>query len=159
MSGQPLPSDVKKALDLLRGDLARRWSVNDLARLCRIPRRTLEKHFRRFVGRAPMEFLRTMRLDQARRSLLRAAPGTNVTGVATECGLAHLGRFAVAYRNRFGESPSATLKYRRIPLSTKSTPFRWRRARSVPHLRYCRSFQPGRGQIVRATSARKLLPR
>src|SRR5260370_16324196 len=63
MSGQPLPSDVEEALDLLRGALARRWSVNDLARLCRIPGRTLEKHFRRFVGRAPMEFLRTMRLD------------------------------------------------------------------------------------------------
>src|SRR5271170_2666104 len=50
MLAQPLPHDVKKAIDLLRGDLARAWRIGDLARRCDVPRRTLEKHFRRFVG-------------------------------------------------------------------------------------------------------------
>ena len=116
MPRQPLSHDVKKAIDLMRGDLARRWTVKDLARLCEVRRRTLEKHFRRFAGCAPLKFLRTARLDQARRQLIAAAPGTNVTAVATQCGLTHLGRFAVTYRERYGESPSDTLRYRRIPL-------------------------------------------
>jgi AraC-like DNA-binding protein len=124
MPGRPLPRDVKKAIDLLRGDLGRLWRVDELARLCEVPRRTLEKHFRRFVGCALLEFLRTERLDQARRKLLRASPRTSVTGVATDCGLSHFGRFALAYRDRYGESPSDTLRWRRIPVTVKAASFR-----------------------------------
>lgn len=115
MSDRPLPRDVKRAIDLLRGDIGRPWRVDDVARSCEVPRRTLEKHFRRFVGCAPLEFLRAERLSQVRRRLLRGAPDANVTVVATDCGLTHLGRFAAAYRNRYGESPSDTLRVRRLP--------------------------------------------
>ncbi|HTZ77742.1 MAG TPA: helix-turn-helix domain-containing protein [Stellaceae bacterium] len=111
---QPLPRDVKKAVDLLRADLGRGWKVDDLARLCQIPRRTLEKHFRRFIGLAPLEFLQAERFDEARRRLLRAPPGTSVTQVAIGCGFNHLGRFALTYRHRHGENPSDTLRRRRV---------------------------------------------
>src|ERR1700678_804265 len=114
MSVQPLPRDVKKAIELLRADLGRGWNVGDLARLCQVPRRTLEKHFKRFVGFSPLEFLRAERFDEARRRLLKAPPGVSVTKVATDCGLNHLGRFALAYHERHGESPSDTLRRRRI---------------------------------------------
>ena len=124
MLAQPLPHDVKKAINLLRGDLARPWRIGDLARRCDVPRRTLEKHFRRFVGCAPLEFLRTERLDQARRKLLKAPPGASVTEIAADCGLNHFGRFAVVYRDRYGESPSETLRWRRVPASARSAPFR-----------------------------------
>lgn len=119
MPAQQLPRDVKKAITLLTGDLARPWRIGDLARRCGVPRRTLEKHFRRFVGCAPLEFLRTERLDQARRKLLRARPGTNVMEIAADCGLNHFGRFALAYRERYGESPSQTLKWRRAAAPSK----------------------------------------
>ncbi len=124
MPHQVLPNDVKKAIDLVRGNLARRWTVDDLARLCDVRRRTMERHFRRFAGCTPLEFLRTARLDQARRRLIAAAPGASVTSVATQCGLTHLGRFAVTYRERFGESPSDTLRYRRIPTRLNPLSFR-----------------------------------
>jgi AraC-like DNA-binding protein len=124
MCAQPFSRDVKKAIDLLRADLGRGWNVGDLARLCQVPRRTLEKHFKRFVGLSPLEFLRTERFDEARRRLLKAPPGVSVTKVATDCGLNHLGRFALAYHERHGESPSDTLRRRRIALAKTSFPVR-----------------------------------
>lgn len=54
-----------------------------------------------------------------------AAPGDlTVTEVAHHCGFVHTGRFAIAYRRAFGESPSTTLRRnprhsRRPPLPTR----------------------------------------
>ena len=62
------------------------------------------------VSYTPMEFLRHVRMRLARQRLLHARPGDSVTGIATRCGFAHLGRFAVDYKRRFGESPSETLE-------------------------------------------------
>jgi AraC-like DNA-binding protein/tetratricopeptide (TPR) repeat protein len=134
MHAQPHPRDVRKAINLLRGDLARPWRIEDLARLCDVPRRTLEKHFRRFVGCAPLEFLRSERLDQARLRLLRAPPDASVMKIAAECGLNHFGRFAVVYRERHGERPSETLRCRRVPESVRSVPSRLTASSERPRL-------------------------
>ena len=124
MPAPPLPRDVKRAIDFLRGHLERPWKIDELARRCELPRRTLEKHFRRFVGCAPLEFLHGERLGQARRKLLMAPNGTTVAEIAANCGFNHLGRFALAYRDRYGERPSDTLKWRRISVPAVTTPLR-----------------------------------
>jgi hypothetical protein len=54
-----LPRNLKKAVDLLQNDPARSWTVAALAVSCDIPRRTLEKHFRRHLHQTPVEYLRT----------------------------------------------------------------------------------------------------
>lgn len=72
--------------------------------------RTLQGAFRRVLGSSPNEYLRNVRLDRVRVGLLAADPTDSTVGdVATVWGFAHLGRFAGAYRARFGESPSETL--------------------------------------------------
>src|SRR5690348_1213463 len=107
---QPLPRDVQTALELLRANPAREGSIDELAAAVGVKRRTLEKHFRKFLCRTPVEVRRDLRLERARRDLLRAQSGVTVTEVALHCGFNHLGRFAALYRALFGESPSATLE-------------------------------------------------
>jgi TolB-like protein len=111
-----LPRDVKKALELLKADPARARTIDGLAAECGVARRTLEKHFRRFLGRTPSETVCELRLDRVRRELLRARPETKVGDIAVRAGITHLGRLAAAYEKRYGEKPSATLQRRRQTL-------------------------------------------
>jgi AraC-like DNA-binding protein len=108
-----VPGDVKKAIELLRAQPERRLSIGKLAASCGVAPRTLQKHFKQFVGKTPAELRFEARLDRARRELLRAKPNVSVSDVAASCGIRHLGRFATHYRERFGETPSATLRRRR----------------------------------------------
>jgi AraC-like DNA-binding protein len=55
-------------------------------------------------------YLKTVRLNAAYRSLDASHTGhSTVAAIALQHGFTHLGRFSVAFRERFGESPSATL--------------------------------------------------
>ena len=59
-----------------------------------------------------MRYVREARLDRVRNELRRSGGEANVTSVASQWGFTHLGRFAVDYRHRFGESPSQTARRR-----------------------------------------------
>jgi TolB-like protein len=114
-----LPRDVRKALDLIAKEPARSRSVGELAAACGVARRTLEKHFMRFVGQTPRQVLRKVRLERVRYALLCARPQERVGDIAFRCGVQHLGRFAAEYRLCYGETPSATLRYRRRAHATQ----------------------------------------
>jgi AraC-like DNA-binding protein/tetratricopeptide (TPR) repeat protein len=107
-----IPGDVKKAIELLRAQPERRLSIGKLAASCGVAPRTLQKHFKQFVGKTPAELRFEARMDRARRELLRAKPNVSVADIAASCGIKHLGRFATHYRKRFGEKPSSTLRRR-----------------------------------------------
>jgi TolB-like protein len=117
-----LPRNLRKAIDLLQTKPARPWTIGALAASCDTPRRTLEKHFRRHVHQTPVEFLRTIRLDWSSNKLLRAAPRATVTEIALQCGFNHFGRFAAWYRERYGESPLATLKRSQSAAARSTSP-------------------------------------
>ena len=117
-----LPHDVRKALDLLEADPGRELSVKALAAACGVAPRTLQKHFRHFIGRTPHEVQWTLRMERARRDLLAGPPDASVTDIALRWGFRHLGRFAVLYRRHYDESPSATLRHRRSVLGRERIP-------------------------------------
>lgn len=105
-----LPRDLVRALDWLRGHLDEPIQVDDLAQAAGVSPRTLERHFREFLGTTPLGWVRSARLALARRKLLQPGPEDSVTGIALSSGFQQLGRFATRYRQHFGELPSQTLR-------------------------------------------------
>lgn len=85
-------------------------TIEALCAVAAVSERTLFAGFKRYRGVTPMQFLRTVRLERVRLDLLRARPGETVTDIASRWGFYQFGRFAGIYRQRFGESPSTTLR-------------------------------------------------
>jgi AraC-like DNA-binding protein len=86
-------------------------SLADLCAETGVAGRTLNLACEEFLGQSAMRYARGRRLDHARQCLLMADPAaTSVTDVAMRYGFWELGRFAQAYRLRFGERPSETLR-------------------------------------------------
>jgi len=106
------PRDIKRALDYMHANLDGPLSIEGIVATVGVAGRTLFKHFQDTYGVSPMRYARNLRFERARRALLSATDGTSITDIATRCGFSHLGRFAVEYRLRFGESPSKTLRKR-----------------------------------------------
>jgi AraC-like DNA-binding protein len=107
------PRDVKRAIDFIEANLDAPITLADIVQAAHVPGRTLFKHFEDFRGISPMSYLRNARFERVRQALRRADPSERVTDIALQWGFGHMGRFAVQYRKRFGESPSETLRKRR----------------------------------------------
>lgn len=76
-----------------------------------VAERTLRAACEEHLGMGPIRYLSLRRMHLVRRALLRADPLTaTVTRLATDHGFWELGRFSVAYKTLFGESPSESLR-------------------------------------------------
>lgn len=88
-----------------------RTTVTEICQALGVGRRTLEYAFRDVLGTSPKAYFIQCALEAAHHKLQTSTPGDRtVTDVATEFGFWHLGRFSVAYRVAFGETPSETLR-------------------------------------------------
>lgn len=103
------PRDLRRAIDYMDVNVAAPITIADIAEASGVAGRTLFQYFRDFRGTSPMRYLRDVRFERVRHSLRRAQPEEGVAEVARRWGFSHMGRFAVEYRKRFGESPSDTL--------------------------------------------------
>lgn len=87
------------------------FSLADLCAAVGAAERTLHLACQEFYGMGPMQYVRQHRLDRVHAALLMAEPlHDTVAAIAMRYGFWELGRFAGAYRARFGEPPSATLR-------------------------------------------------
>ena len=82
-------------------------TIADIADAAGLSVRGVQAAFRRHHGITPLAYLRHIRLLLAREQL-QSASELSVADVARWAGFAHLGRFAAAYRDEFGELPRQT---------------------------------------------------
>ncbi|MET9435358.1 AraC family transcriptional regulator [Streptomyces sp. NPDC006551] len=109
--GPPRPAPVKRAMDAVRARPEHPFTTTELAGLAKVSVRRLQESFREYVGMSPMAYVREVRLDRVHEELRAADPGElGVSEVAWRWGFTHQGRFAGWYRERFGETPSQTLR-------------------------------------------------
>jgi AraC-like DNA-binding protein len=106
----PGPAHIHRACELIRAKAMEPVRVAEIARELGVTTRCLQSGFRKHLATTPHQFLRDCRLDLAHHMLGAALAGQSTTSIAYDCGFGHLGAFAQAYRIRFGESPSQTLR-------------------------------------------------
>lgn len=99
---------MKRVIEAIEAAPERAWSLGDMARQAGVSGRRLQQGFHEHVGMTPIAYLRRVRLERAHRDLLEG--GSSVADTAYRWGFNNLGRFARAYRERFGEAPSETLR-------------------------------------------------
>lgn len=107
---------VRKVEAYLEANAARPVDMQSVARETGCSMRSIHRAFRTYRDYSPMQYLAEVRMQLVHQRLMAAMPTDSVTGIAMECGFAHLGRFAARYRSRFGENPSTTIQ--RSPVRT-----------------------------------------
>ncbi|WP_082973239.1 AraC family transcriptional regulator [Mycobacterium sp. E2327] len=112
LAGDPsLPETLKEAVAFIHRHAAGDVSINDIAGAVHLTPRAVQYLFRRQLDTTPTEYMRRVRLHRAHQELLAGErAGTTVTEIAQRWGFAHTGRFAVLYRQTYGQSPHTTLK-------------------------------------------------
>ncbi len=104
-------SVMRRLEQMLEANLDRPLYLTDVCTTIGVSERVLRLHCMEHLGMGPHRYLWLRRMNLVRRALTRSEPNvTTVTTIANDHGFAELGRFAVGYRNLFGESPSATLR-------------------------------------------------
>lgn len=103
------PWQVRRAESHIEAHWDQPISIEDLVAVTGASARSLFRTFQQSRGCSPLDFARRLRLENARRLLAEAEPGTTVTGVALACGFGDSARFSNDFVRAFGERPSALL--------------------------------------------------
>ncbi|MBL8847444.1 MAG: helix-turn-helix domain-containing protein [Hyphomicrobium zavarzinii] len=98
---------VRDARDLVTESPDGYTSVEELCRTLGVSRRALQQSFQETLGLKPSAYLRSLRMNGARRAIKQA---NSVAEAATLWGFWHFGRFARDYKVMFGELPSEAFR-------------------------------------------------
>jgi len=102
---------VKIAEDYALAYASDRLYLTDLCQATGVSERSLEYAFKGITGMTPTAYLTRVRLHRVRKALQAATrASTTVSAEALNQGFWHFGEFSRAYRDCFGELPSATLR-------------------------------------------------
>ena len=107
---QALPQALRRARDWLAAHAADPLDLVQLAGAAGIGIRALQLGFQRHFGMSISQMLLNLRLAELNARLAAAPPDTRIIDIAFDLGFSHVIRMAGAYRQKFGETPSATLR-------------------------------------------------
>jgi AraC-like DNA-binding protein len=92
------------ARKILRESLASAPNLSELATAVGTNTRRLNEAFKHCAGATVFDYLRELRLSEARRLLAESA--LPVQQIASHCGYSNQANFSTAFRERFGLTPS-----------------------------------------------------
>ncbi|OII01411.1 hypothetical protein BIU95_06915 [Curtobacterium sp. MCBA15_007] len=102
---------LRAAVEYIHAHAAERVVVQDIADAAGLSIRGVQDAFHRSLDRAPLSYLREVRLTRVHEELRTLDPGTTrISDVARRWGFSHMGRFSAAYADCFGEYPRQTLR-------------------------------------------------
>lgn len=103
---------LRQAVKCMESHLGEEISIPEIVKYVGTSVRTLQKAFRQELGTTPLTFLRDLRLQRIHDELEDSDPSLqiSISQVARRWGMTHQGRFAAAYRARYGETPTQTLQ-------------------------------------------------
>ena len=105
------PYYVRRAEEYIHAHAGEQVSIADVAEHAGVSISALYSGFKNFRDTSPAALLKSIRLQRVRAELLEGASrDETVTGVAMRWGFTHLGHFTAAYKHKFGEAPSQTLR-------------------------------------------------
>ena len=104
---------LRKALASMHGEIARTWTVEELAHAAGMSRTAFAQLFRRVVGKSPMEYLSSWRMTVAAKKLWDREE--TVSSVAAAVGYDSESAFSAAFKRHWGSSPR---EHRRSKRST-----------------------------------------
>ena len=97
-------------------------SVFELCERLQVSRRTVQNSFRAVAETTPLNYLRCVRLNGVRRSLMSTqAAGLSIGDAAAQWGFYHLSHFAAEYHALFAELPSQTSRATLAPCAIRGT--------------------------------------
>jgi AraC-like DNA-binding protein len=105
------PILLRRAMEYMDANATNDIGLADIAEAVHVTPRSVQYMFRRHLETTPLQYLRRLRLHYAHQELLASdRMHSTVTEIAARWGFAHTGRFAVLYRQTYGQSPHSTLR-------------------------------------------------
>jgi transcriptional regulator GlxA family with amidase domain len=99
------------AIEFIDANAENDISLADVGEAVHVTPRAVQYMFRRNLDMTPMQYLRRLRLHHAHQELVAGdRMRETVTEIAARWGFMHTGRFAVLYRETYGQSPHTTLR-------------------------------------------------
>jgi len=109
-AGPVLPRSVRLAEAFIAAHAFEPLTLADIAKAAGVPVRTLLHSLHSFRNTTPMQQVRDARIVRSRQLLLQGLAQSKVADIAALCGFKNPGRFARAYKEKFLETPSDTLR-------------------------------------------------
>jgi AraC family transcriptional regulator len=98
-------ANLRRVQDYIHSTLPATVTLVELSRVAGLSRRHFLRAFRESVGDTPLGYVRTLRIEEAKRRLSQG--NQSITEVALDCGFSHAQHFATAFRRATGLTPSA----------------------------------------------------
>ena len=103
-------ANLRRVQDYIHSTLPATVTLVELSRVAGLSRRHFVRAFRESVGASPLGYVRTLRIEEAKRRLSQG--NQSITEVALDCGFCHPQHFATAFKRATGLAPSAFQRVR-----------------------------------------------